>query len=90
MAVFGLQRAINNYPREPLTAILRSRWANYGNHWNLRGPAEYYLYSGTNRFAAGLEYNVAIFLARKKPRIALYRAIGARPLFILLIIGLEL
>ena len=38
------------------------------DHWNLRGPAEYYLYSGTNRFAAGLEYNVAIFLARKKPR----------------------
>ena len=91
MAVFGLQRAINNYPREPLTAILPA--VALGELWQIIGTLEGLLSIISilvlTASLLGLSTMLLSSLRERSRELALYRAIGARPSFILLIIELE-
>jgi len=91
MAVFGLQRAINNYPREPLTAILPA--VALGELWQIIGTLESLLSVISilvlTASLLGLSTMLLSSLRERRRELALYRAIGARPFFILWIIELE-
>ena len=91
MAVFGLQRAINNYPQEPLTAILPA--VALGELWQIIGTLEGLLSIISilvlTASLLGLSTMLLSSLRERSRELALYRAIGARPSFILLIIELE-
>lgn len=91
MAVFGLQRAINNYPREPLTAILPA--VALGELWQIIGTLESLLSVISilvlTASMLGLGTMLLTSLRERRRELALYRAIGARPTFILWLIELE-
>ncbi len=91
MAVFGLQRAINNYPREPLTAILPA--VALGELWQIIGTLENLLSVISvlvlTASLLGLSTMLLSSLRERRRELALYRAIGARPSFILWLIELE-
>jgi len=91
MGVFGLQRAINNYPREPLTAILPA--VALGELWQIIGSLESLLSVISilvlTASLLGLSTMLLSSLRERRRELALYRAIGARPSFILWIIELE-
>lgn len=91
LSVFGLQRAINNYPSEPLTAILPA--VALGELWQIIGTLENLL-----RVISILVLTASLFglstmllssLRERRREIALYRAIGARPSFVVWLIELE-
>ena len=91
MAVFGLQRAINNYPLEPLTGILPA--VALGELWQIIGTLEGLLSIISilvlTASLLGLSTMLLSSLRERSRELALYRAIGARPFFILWIIELE-
>jgi len=91
MAVFGLQRAINNYPREPLSAILPA--VALGELWQIIGTLESLLSVISilvlTASMLGLGTMLLTSLRERRRELALYRAIGARPTFILWLIELE-
>ena len=91
MAVFGLQRAINNYPREPLTAILPA--VALGELWQIIGTLENLLQVISilvlTASLLGLSTMLLSSLRERRRELALYRAIGAHPSFIVWLIELE-
>ena len=91
MAVFGLQRAINNYPNEPLSAILPA--VALGELWQIIGTLESLLSVISilvlTASLLGLSTMLLSSLRERRRELALYRAIGARPSFILWLIELE-
>lgn len=91
MAVFGLQRAINNYPSEPLTAILPA--VALGELWQIIGTLENLLSVISilvlTASLLGLSTMLLSSLRERRRELALYRAVGARPSFILWLIELE-
>lgn len=91
MAVFGLQRAINNYPREPLSAILPA--VALGELWQIIGTLESLLRVISilvlTASMLGLGTMLLSSLRERRRELALYRAIGARPSFIVWLIELE-
>ncbi len=91
MAVFGLQRAINNYPAEPLMAILPA--VALGELWQIIGVLENLLQVISilvlTASLLGLSTMLLSSLRERRRELALYRAIGARPSFILWLIELE-
>ena len=91
MASFNLQRAINNYPREPLTAVmptvaLAELWQIVGTLENLLRVISLLVLVAS---LLGLCTMLLTSLRERKRELALYRAIGARPLFIVGVIELE-
>ncbi len=90
-AVFALQRSISDYPREALTAVLPG--VALAELWSLLGAGERLLAAITLLVMLATLLGMATMLLasmRERAReIALYRAIGARPWFILLLIELE-
>ena len=90
-AVFGLQRAINNYPREPLSAILPA--VALSELWQIIGTLESLLSVISilvlTASMLGLATMLLSSLRERRRELALYRAIGARPSFILWLIELE-
>ncbi len=90
-AVFGLQRAINNYPREPLSAILPA--VALGELWQIIGTLENLLQVISilvlTASMLGLATMLLSSLRERRRELALYRAIGARPSFIVWLIELE-
>lgn len=91
LAVFGLQRAINNYPNEPLTAILPA--VALGELWQIIGTLENLLriisFLVLTASLLGLGTMLLSSLRERRRELALYRAIGAHPSFILCLIELE-
>lgn len=91
MAVFGLQRAINNYPNEPLTAILPA--VALGELWQIIGTLENLLriisFLVLTASLLGLGTMLLSSLRERRRELALYRAIGAHPSFIVCLIELE-
>jgi putative ABC transport system permease protein len=91
MAVFGLQRAINNYPSEPLTAILPA--VALGELWQIIGTLENLLQVISLLVLAasllGLSTMLLSSLRERRRELALYRAIGSHPSFIVWLIELE-
>lgn len=91
MAVFGLQRAINNYPNEPLTAILPA--VALGELWQIIGTLENLLQIISVLVLAasllGLGTMLLSSLRERRRELALYRTIGAHPSFIVWLIELE-
>jgi len=91
MAVFSLQRAINNYPGEPLSAILPA--VALGELWQIIGSLENLLRVISILVLAasllGLSTMLLSSLRERRRELALYRAIGAHPVFILCLIELE-
>jgi putative ABC transport system permease protein len=90
-AVFGVQRSINDYKAEALTAILPG--VALAELWTLLGAGERLLGAVTLLVMLATLLGMATMLLasmRERAReIALYRAIGARPWFILALIELE-
>lgn len=91
VAAFGMQRAINNYPNEPLSAVmpgvaLAELWQIVGTLENLLGVISILVLTAS---LLGLSTMLLTSLRERRRELALYRAIGARPLFILLLIELE-
>ncbi len=90
-AVFGVQRSINDYTAEALTAILPG--VALAELWTLLGAGERLLGAITLLVMLATLLGMATMLLasmRERAReIALYRAIGARPWFILALIELE-
>jgi putative ABC transport system permease protein len=90
-AVFGLQRAINNYPREPLSAILPA--VALGELWQIIGTLENLLRVISilvlTASMLGLGTMLLSSLRERRRELALYRAIGARPSFIVWLVELE-
>lgn len=91
MAVFGLQRAINNYPSEPLTAILPAvalteLWQIIGTLENLLRIISILVLTAS---LLGLSTMLLSSLRERRRELALYRAIGAHPSFIVWLIELE-
>jgi len=91
VAAFGMQRAINNYPNEPLSAVmpgvaLAELWQIVGTLENLLGVISILVLTAS---LLGLSTMLLTSLRERRRELALYRAIGASPLFILLLIELE-
>lgn len=80
-AVFALQRDINDYTREPLTAVLPG--VALQQLWRLVAPAEHALmFIGTFVVLVGTAGMMTVLLAtlqQRRREIAILRAIGARP-----------
>lgn len=91
LAVFNLQRAINNYPREPLTAILPA--VALGELWLIIGTLENLLRVISvlvlTASLLGLCTMLLTSLRERRRELALYRAIGAHPMFVICLIELE-
>lgn len=91
LGVFGLQRAINNYPSEPLTAILPA--VALGELWQIIGTLENLLQVISilvlTASLLGLSTMLLSSLRERRRELALYRAIGAHPSFIVWLIELE-
>lgn len=91
MAVFGLQRAINNYPSEPLSAILPA--VALGELWQIIGTLENLLQVISilvlTASLLGLSTMLLSSLRERRRELALYRAIGAHPAFVIWLIELE-
>lgn len=90
-AVFGFQRAINNYPNEPLSAVmpavaLGELWQIIGTLENLLGVISILVLAAS---LLGLSTMLLTSLRERRRELALYRAIGASPVFILLLIEIE-
>jgi putative ABC transport system permease protein len=90
-AVFGLQREINDFSEEALTAILPG--VALAELWQALGKVETVLtlLSGLVMLASllGLATMLLASMQNRRREIALYRALGARPWMILTLIELE-
>lgn len=91
VAAFAMQRAINNYPNEALTAILPAMalaelWQIIGTLENLLGVISILVLTAS---LLGLSTMLLSSLRERRRELALYRAIGARPSFILWLIEME-
>ncbi|WP_439104805.1 ABC transporter permease [Celeribacter marinus] len=91
LKVFGLQRAINEYPQEPLLAILPG--VALQELWQIVGIAETALIavSGMVIVTAMIGMMATIFssLSERRREMAIFRAMGARPRVILSLLVLE-
>ena len=91
LQVFGLQRAINDYPEEPLLAILPG--VALQELWQIVGIAETALIavSGMVVVTALIGMMATIFssLNERRREMAIFRAMGARPRVILSLLVLE-
>ncbi|WP_299872714.1 ABC transporter permease [uncultured Sulfitobacter sp.] len=91
LQVFGLQRAINDYPQEPLLAILPG--VALQELWQIVGIAETALIavSGMVVITALIGMMATIFssLNERRREMAIFRAMGARPRVILSLLVLE-
>jgi len=91
LQVFGLQRAINEYPQEPLLAILPG--VALQELWQIVGVAETALLgvSGMVVVTALIGMMATIFssLNERRREMAIFRAMGARPRVILGLLVLE-
>lgn len=91
LQVFGLQRAINEYPQEPLLAILPG--VALQELWQIVGIAETALIavSGMVVITALIGMMATVFssLNERRREMAIFRAVGARPRVILGMLVLE-
>lgn len=92
IATFAMQRKINDYPNEALMAILPG--ATLANLWNIISSIEVVLMiiSALVLFSAliGMSTMLLSSLKERHRELAILRAIGARPLFSLLLIETEI
>ena len=84
LKVFSLQRAINNYPREPLLAVLPG--VALQELWQIIGIAEVALISVSAMVVVtallGMMAMIFSSLNERRREMAIFRAMGARPLVI--------
>jgi putative ABC transport system permease protein len=81
LAIFRLQRAINDYPEEPLTAVLPG--VALAELWSLVGIAETALGAVSIMVVAtallGMATMILATLSARRRELAILRAVGARP-----------
>ncbi|WP_010138887.1 ABC transporter permease [Oceanicola sp. S124] len=91
LQIFGLQRWINDYPEEPLLAILPG--VTLQELWDLIGVAETALVGVSAMVVAtallGMAAMIFSGLAERRREMAILRAVGARPWTILALLSLE-
>lgn len=91
MRIFSLQRAINNYPQEPLQAVMPG--VALQELWQLVGVAETALLVISTMVIAtallGMMANVFASLNERRREMAIYRAMGAGPSTIFLLLMTE-
>ncbi|MEM9783099.1 MAG: ABC transporter permease [Pseudomonadota bacterium] len=91
LAVFNLQRAINEYPEEPLLAVLPG--VALQELWSLVGVAETALAGISAMVVAtamlGMAAMILAGLNERRREMAILRAIGARPRVIMVMLVLE-
>lgn len=91
LATFRLQRAINEYPREPLSAILPG--VALQELWDLVGVAETALTAVSIMVVAtaliGMVVMILTTLNERRREMAILRSVGARPRTILGLLGAE-
>jgi putative ABC transport system permease protein len=91
LAAFRLQRAINEYPEEPLSAILPG--AALQELWGLVGSAETALSAISAMVVAtailGMVTMILTTLNERRREMAILRSVGARPLTILSLLATE-
>lgn len=91
LQVFGLQRAINEYPREPLLAILPG--VALQELWQIVGIAETALVAVSAMVVVtaliGMMATIFSSLNERRREMAIFRAMGARPRVILGMLVLE-
>ena len=91
LAAFRLQRAINEYPEEPLSAILPG--AALQELWGLVGTAETALSAISAMVVAtallGMVTMILTTLNERRREMAILRSVGARPLTILSLLATE-
>lgn len=91
LRIFGLQRAINQYPEEPLLAVLPG--VALQELWQIVGVAERALIGVSAMVVAtallGMMAMMFASLNERRREMAIYRAIGARPRIIVLMLSLE-
>lgn len=91
LQVFGLQRAINEYPREPLLAILPG--VALQELWQIVGIAETALIAVSAMVVVtaliGMMATIFSSLNERRREMAIFRAMGARPRVILGMLVLE-
>jgi len=83
-AVLGLQRAVNQYPGEPLTAILPA--ATLQEVWEITGGAERALFAVSALVVvvglAGMLVALLTGLSERRREMAVLRSVGARPVHV--------
>ena len=91
LAAFRLQRAINEYPEEPLSAILPG--AALQELWGLVGTAETALSAVSGMVVVtallGMVTMILTTLNERRREMAILRSVGARPLTILSLLVTE-
>jgi putative ABC transport system permease protein len=91
LQVFGLQRAINQYPREPLLAVLPG--VALQELWQIVGIAETALIAVSAMVVVtaliGMMATIFSSLNERRREMAIFRAMGARPRVILGLLVLE-
>ncbi len=91
LAAFRLQRALNEYPEEPLSAILPG--AALQELWGLVGTAETALSAVSAMVVAtallGMATMILTTLNERRREMAILRSVGARPLTILSLLATE-
>ncbi|MEM9012388.1 MAG: ABC transporter permease [Pseudomonadota bacterium] len=91
LQIFDLQRAINDYPEEPLLAILPG--VALQELWGIVGIAETALLGVSAMVVVtaliGLMATIFSSLNERRREMAIFRAVGARPLTILVMLVLE-
>ena len=91
MATFGMQRAINDFDNEALTAILpgvalSELWSTLGNFENLLLVISALVLVSV---LIGMATMLLASLNERRRELAILRAVGARPLFLLTLVELE-
>jgi putative ABC transport system permease protein len=91
LAAFGLQRAINDYPEEPLSAIMPG--AALQELWGLVGTAETALSAVSGMVVVtallGMMTMILTTLNERRREMAILRSVGARPLTVLSLLVTE-
>lgn len=91
LKVFGLQRAINEYPEEPLLAILPG--VALGELWQIVGVAETALIAVSAMVVItaliGMMATIFSSLNERRREMAIFRAMGARPRTVIGLLVLE-
>lgn len=91
LQVFGLQRAINEYPKEPLLAILPG--VALQELWQIVGIAETALIAVSAMVVVtaliGMMATIFSSLSERRREMAIFRAMGARPIVIVLLLVIE-
>lgn len=91
LATFKVQRAVNNYDQEPLTAILPG--AALQELWGLVGTAEVALAAISAMVVAtallGMVTMILTTLNERRREMAILRSVGARPVTVLSLLAIE-